>query len=82
MQQQFKVIIADTSCFILLDKITSLDILFELFGEITTTPEVQHEFGKPLPGWIKIQTVKDNNQQLLLEAEVDKGEASAIALAI
>ena len=46
--------------------------LFELFGEITTTPEVQHEFGKPLAGWIKIQTVKDNNQQLLLETEVDK----------
>ncbi len=29
-----------------------------------------------------IETVKDTNQQSLLEAEVDKGEASAIALAI
>ena len=29
-----------------------------------------------------IENVKDKNQQLLLEAEIDKGEASAIALAM
>ncbi len=67
MQQQSKVIIADTSCFILLNKITSLDILFELSAERTTTKEVQDEFGKLLPAWVKIEGVKAINQQLLLE---------------
>lgn len=82
MQQPSKVIIADTSCFILLDKIASLHIMFELFGEVTTTREVQNEFAKQLPEWVRIEMVKDTNQQLILEAEIDKGEASAIALAI
>jgi predicted nucleic acid-binding protein len=82
MQRPSRIIIADTSCFILLDKIGSLRIIFELFGEVTTTREVQNEFGKQLPEWVRIETVKDINQQSILEAEIDKGEASAIALAI
>ena len=82
MQRLSRIIIADTSCFILLDKIGSLTMIFELFGAVTTTREVQNEFGKQLPEWVRIETVKDVNQQLILEAEIDKGEASAIALAI
>jgi hypothetical protein len=34
-----------------------------------------------LPIWIKIETVKDKKYQLFLETQVDKGEASAMALA-
>jgi predicted nucleic acid-binding protein len=82
MQPLSRVIIADTSCFILLDKINSLSILFELFGEVITTIEVSNEFGKPLPSWVKIEMVIDRMQQIALQAEIDKGEASAIALAI
>jgi predicted nucleic acid-binding protein len=82
MQQQYNAIIADTSCFILLDKINYLPILKEVFIKVTTIVEVSLEFGKKLPDWIVIEKVKDNHQQLLFELEIDKGEASAIALAI
>ena len=82
MLQPSRIIIADTSCFILLDKIDYLEILQKLFGQVTTTTEVLVEFGKSLPEWVTIENVKDKNQQKLLEAEIDKGEASAIALAM
>ncbi len=77
-----KHIISDTSCFILLSKIDELDILKKVYGEIFTTPEVAAEFGEPLPGWVKIISSTDKNLQLLLELQIDKGEASALALAL
>ncbi len=77
-----KAIISDTSCLILLDKIGELEILNKLFGTIITTTEVASEFGQPLPSWVQIKQPSDNNYQLIIEASVDKGEASAIALAI
>jgi len=76
-----KAIISDTSCLILLDKIGELEILNKLFGKIITTSEVANEFGQPLPNWIEIQQPTDNNYQSIIEASVDSGEASAIALA-
>ncbi len=75
-----KVVIVDTSCFILLDKINELELLKQLFRDVITTKEVAQEFGKSLPNWINIESPKDKKYQLLLELEVDKGEASAIAL--
>ncbi len=75
-------IISDTSCLILLDKIGELDILKKLFGSIVTTTEVLEEYGQPLPSWLLIRQPKDKNYQLLIESFVDKGEASAIALAL
>lgn len=81
MQRQYNAIIADTSCFILLDKINYLHILKEVFKEVTTTTEVSLEFGKALPSWVMIENVKDIRRQQLLQLEIDKGEASAIALA-
>lgn len=80
MLQEYSTIIVDTSCFILLDKIGQLDILFNLFGEVTTTNEIAAEFGKPLPGWVNIQSVANKKQQQIIELEIDKGEASAITL--
>ncbi|CAN5659009.1 hypothetical protein BH11BAC5_BH11BAC5_31420 [soil metagenome] len=77
-----KAIISDTSCLILLDKIGELAILNKLFGTIITTAEVASEFGQPLPHWIEIRKPSDKNYQAIIEASVDKGEASAIALAI
>ena len=77
-----KTIISDTSCLILLDKISELEILNKLFGTITTTTEVAEEFGQELPGWFEIRQPVDKNYQSIIEASVDKGEASAIALAI
>ena len=77
-----RTIISDTSCLILLEKIGELSILNKLFGNITTTSEVAEEFGHQLPLWFEIKDPKDKNYQAIIEASVDKGEASAIALAI
>lgn len=77
-----KAIISDTSCLILLDKIGELEILHKLFGTIITTTEVASEFGQPLPHWVEIKQPLDKKYQSIIEFSVDKGEASAIALAI
>ena len=57
MLQESNIVIADTSCFILLDKINELSILQKLFHTITTTPDIAAEFRKELPGWVKIKDV-------------------------
>lgn len=77
-----KTIVSDTSCIILLSKIGELEILNKLFGTIITTQEVAKEFGEQLPSWFEIQQPKDTNYQSIIEMSVDRGEASAIALAI
>jgi len=77
-----RIIISDTSCLILLEKLDEIQLLQKLFGEVTITSEIADEFGNPLPGWIKINNATDNNYQSMLESFVDKGEASAIALAV
>ena len=76
------VIISDTSCLILLSKIGELDLLYKTYGEITITPEISQEYGRELPIWIKVISVKNKNKQLEFEKIVDLGEASAIALAL
>jgi len=77
-----KYIISDTSCLILFDKIGEIDLLYKTYGEITTTPEVIQEYGKPMPEWIKTEVVKNKVRQMEFEKSVDKGEASTIALAL
>jgi predicted nucleic acid-binding protein len=77
-----KTIISDTSCIILLEKIDELYILNKLFGVITTTPEVSEEYGRQLPSWFEIKQPADKKYQAIVEASVDKGEASAITLAV
>lgn len=77
-----KIIISDTSCFIILTNIGELDLLQKIYGQITTTIEIATEFGETLPEWVEIITVKDKSKQLLLEMQIDKGESSAIALAM
>ncbi|HVI49255.1 MAG TPA: DUF3368 domain-containing protein [Chitinophaga sp.] len=82
MPQKYNVVIADTSCFILLDKIDSFDLLRQLFNNVTTTSTIAEEFGKGIPEWVTIKPIADLHYQAILELEVDKGEASAISLAI
>ena len=77
-----KIILSDTSCLIILEKIGELELLHAVFVEIVVTGEVAAEYGLPLPDWISIQNPHDKNYQQILEASVDKGEASAIALAV
>ena len=81
MLRTYSAVIADASCFILLDKINELSLLKSLFKTITTSSEIATEFGKPLPDWVQIKTVQDKNFQSALFLQVDAGEASAIALA-
>jgi predicted nucleic acid-binding protein len=77
-----KTIISDTSCFIILSNIGELDLLHKVYGQITTTPDIVAEFGETMPDWIEIARVTDSYRQQLLEMQIDKGEASAIALAL
>ena len=77
-----KTIISDTSCFILLSGIGELELLQKTYGQVLTTIEVASEFGQALPDWVEIKSPSDKNRQHDLEMQVDKGEASAIALAI
>ena len=77
-----KTIISDTSCFIILSKIGELDILQKLYGQIITTSDISDEFGEILPSWVLIKDVHNKQSQKILEMQIDKGESSAIALAL
>jgi predicted nucleic acid-binding protein len=77
-----KTIISDTSCLILLDKLNLLIILQQLFGEALVTSVIASEFGEKLPEWIKIRDPQNQSYQALLQVMIDKGEASAITLAM
>ncbi len=77
-----KIVIADTSCFIVLEKIQQLPLLRQVYSEVITTPEIQIEFGNPLPDWVLIRSARNLNLQQELETKLDQGEASAIALGL
>lgn len=76
------IIISDTSCLILLEKLGKLDLLKTVFGKLTITQIVADEFEKAIPEFIEIENPKDKNYQRILESFLDSGEASAIALAL
>jgi predicted nucleic acid-binding protein len=75
------IVISDTSCLIIFNKIGQLEILQKVYDNVITTPEVAEEFLEILPDWIIIKEVKDKKYQEFLETQIDYGEASAIALA-
>ena len=77
-----KTIISDTSCFIILSNIGELNLLQKVYGQIITTIEIATEFGEQLPDWVSIHQVTDKYRQQLLEMQIDKGESSAISLAL
>ncbi|SKB93454.1 DUF3368 domain-containing protein [Dyadobacter psychrophilus] len=74
-------VIADSSCLILLSKIEELEILRRIYKQIFITKEIAEEFGGPLPDWIEIKEISNTALQLLFEDALDIGEASALALA-
>lgn len=75
-------VIADTTCFIVLSEIKELDILRALYAEVYTSETIAQEFGEPLPSWVVVSVPKDVQQLEALSRLVDKGEASAISLAL
>ncbi len=76
-----KAIIADTSVLIALGNIRRLELLHKVYGSILITPQVQLEFGEQLPDWISVEEVRDSQKIVILNLELDLGEASAISLA-
>jgi len=76
------VVITDTSCLIALTKTEVLSILSQMYHRVIITEDIRDEFGEPLPAWIEIVPVSDKKYQQLLEGTLDKGESSALALAI
>lgn len=79
MSLTHRVIICDTSCFIVLANIGNLDLSQKVYGQTFTTPEVASEYGDSLPDWIIIEKVVNSQLQQLLELQLDKGESSVIA---
>jgi predicted nucleic acid-binding protein len=76
------IVIADTSCLIALSRIDTLDLLRQLYPHIVITEDIRNEFGERLPVWIEVMPVTNKKYQHLLERILDKGESSAIALAV
>jgi predicted nucleic acid-binding protein len=76
-----RTIISDTSSLIIFQKIGELDTLHKVYRKLVTTPEIAQEYGDGLPHWIRVIPVSDKKYQEFLETQIDKGEASAIALA-
>lgn len=77
-----EIVIADSSCLIVLENIQELPILEKLFGEILITQEVKDEFGLDLPNWIKVREIKNQSKKEAFNLILDKGEASSIALGL
>ncbi len=80
MQPMHSVVIADTSCFILLLKINEIELLQKLYSRVYTTPQVAKEFSDNFPKWIAVQAVSNMERLQELGAILDSGEASAISL--
>lgn len=78
----YNLVIADTSCLIVLKKIKRLDLLKAIFTKVIITPEIKDEFTEPLPNWIEVFEVSESSHKRFLQLELGKGEASAIALGL
>lgn len=75
-------IIADTSCFILLSKINEIGLLRLPGRNVLTTPIITQEFKKSLPEWIEIINPPEDKIEIIIRMNLDRGEASAMALAM
>lgn len=87
------IVVSDTSPISNLLQINALYILRELFTEVLIPSVVHHEvlalenFNEDLTDyknalWVKVMTPSDNQLVELLSADLDAGEAAAIALSI
>lgn len=85
------IVVADTSVILNLCCIRHEDLLRQLFKRVLVPAEVANEFtrltkvhkrfsGLALPGWIEISSAPTSFPAEVIEAELDAGEAAAIAL--
>ncbi len=77
-----KAVISDTSCIILLDKIGELDLLKKLFGKIIITKKIEEEYGRQIPKWFEVKNPLESTYEKIINLNIDRGEAGAIALSI
>lgn len=77
-----ELVIADTSCLIILQKLGLLGLLPRLYDTVTITSVVAEEFVNLLPEWIFVKEVDAPLLTPLLPYKLDSGEASALALAL
>ena len=61
MPHNSEIIISDTSCLILLNKIKELELLRLMASKALITPSIKKEFGEALPSWIEIKAPKDKH---------------------
>ncbi len=73
-------IIADSTCLIGLERIGRIDLLPQIYYQITIPPEVQKEFGLYF-SWLIVKTPQNIGMINSLKLVVDNGESEAIVLA-
>jgi len=73
-------IIADSTCLIGLERIGKIDLLPQMFSQVTIPPEVQKEFGIYY-SWLIVKSTENIGMVNSLKLVVDDGEAEAITLA-
>ncbi|WP_017297679.1 DUF3368 domain-containing protein [Nodosilinea nodulosa] len=71
----------NSSCLIGLERIQQLDLLPQVFSVILIPEAVRQEVGLEAD-WLTVQAVNNRSLVRALQAEVDDGEAEAIALAL
>ncbi len=80
MRTSFEIIIAGTSCLILLDKLDLLTLFQSLNKPTFISPEVKEEFDFPFPEYIQVKQSKPDLFIKYLSLNIGKGEASSLAL--
>ncbi len=76
-----EIIIADTSCLILLTKVNELNVLKAVFDKVFITAKIAEEFKQELPKWIKVVDIPFEEYKNIAEI-IDEGEASAISMSL
>jgi predicted nucleic acid-binding protein len=78
------IVVSGTSPITALLTVGQGELLTRLFGEVVVPPTVESELRRThpvLPGWLRVQSLRDNAKAGLYTQSVDRGEAEAIALA-
>lgn len=77
-------IISNSSCLIIFDKLGILDLLEKIYGEITIPRTVRDEVfaSQIVPNWIEVIDVTQPVAYRILEKTLGPGESEAIALSL
>lgn len=75
-----KILLPDTSCLIVLDKIGRLPLLNEMASEVITTRIIEQEFLSQLPKWMIVIDPEKDPLQIHPEFMLDRGETSLLSI--